>query len=94
MQDNFETMPMHTAAFVPFGNVGQLVSRLEDIAPPDMRMFAAIEVGALVLRTLDTHVLDPRNLQLGTNPASEIFIGRLREFQIEIVVVQRCDRLF
>ena len=73
VQDDFETMSMHTAALVPFRNIGQLVSRLEDIASPDMCMLLAIQICTLVLRTLDTDIFDPRALPNANESSAQDF---------------------
>ncbi len=56
VQDHLEAVAVHAAALVARRDVGQPVRRLEDVAAPDVRVVAGVQVHALVLRALDADV--------------------------------------
>jgi len=94
MDDDLKSMAVHAAALVAERNVGQSVRRLEDVAPPDMRMALTVEIYTFVRRALDANLLDARNIQMRPDPTCEVLVGRLLNLLVQQAIVELSDSRF
>jgi hypothetical protein len=88
MEDDLETVPVHTAAFVAGLNIGKLVRSFKTEPAPDVEVVVPVQVGTFVLGTEDPNAFHARNFQFLAHPASDIFVGGDGDLFVEKTVVE------
>ena len=89
VENHFKAVTVHPSAFVPRRDLWQLMRRVEDVAAPDVRMLAVVQIHAGIRRALYSDAVSVRQVQPLADPSSEVFIGGLAEGPVEIRVIQR-----
>lgn len=88
VQDHFEAVDVHPPAGMAGGDVRQPVGGFEAEPPPDVRVFVAVQIGALVAGALDADPFEPRHRQPRAQPAGQVFVGRYREVIVQPGIIQ------
>ncbi len=91
MQYDFETVAVHPPALVSGGNVGQPVGRFEAITAPDLRMTALVEFDPGISPAADSDPGGAREPEARADPARQVGVARVIEYQVELPVIERCD---
>ena len=73
VQDDLEPVTVHAPALVTGRDVWQAMRRLEDVAPPDMGVLVAVDVGPLVQGALDADLFDAGNVEMCFAPSERGF---------------------
>ena len=92
VNNDLETVAVHSPARMAGRNLRQLVSSLKAEPSPEMGVIAPVQIDALIAGALHADRLDPRRGQPHSQPARQILVSRNRQMLIEQRVIERRNR--